>query len=94
MAETKSRAAVHRLQRKTKHYNKNNQPGSNRRSNTLSKVDVSSISQAVIAGVRKGTSENGDRDDNVSKITMETPTGNKRKAQSGSVGDFISKMRK
>ena len=88
------RTAVRRLQRKTKRYNKNNQSNSNRRSNTLSKVDVSSISQAVIAGIKKGTSENGDKDDNVSKITIDTSTNNKRKAQSGSVGDFISKMRK
>ena len=86
------RTAVRRLQRAAKPSNgKKDKPYNSR---NLSKTDVSSISEAIISGMINGTSEKGDNNDDMSKVTEDGNNSlNKRKAPPGSAGEFLMKRK-
>ena len=85
----KQRAAVIRLQRARRN-NKNKKRGINSTQSSISKSDLNSISQAIIAGISRGAAEEGDQNkDDVSKVTEDTPPCKKR-AKSGEVGNLLS----
>lgn len=90
----KQRAAVIRLQRQRRAKGRNN---NNKRKNvsasqsSMSKGDLNSISQAIIAGISRGSTEEGDsKNDDVSKVSEESGSANNKRAKSGQVGNFLS----
>ena len=61
----------------------------------MSKVDVDSISQAIIAGISRGSNEDADpKSDDVSKVTEDSDSNSNKRAKSGQVGYFLSAARK
>ena len=91
----KQRAAVIRLQRQRRAKNRNNK--NNKRKNvsasqsTISKDDLNSISQAIIAGISRGSNEEGDpKADDVSKVSEDSNNNGNKRAKSGQVGNFLS----
>ena len=93
---SKQRAAVIRLQRQRRAKNKNNKRKNiNATQSSMSKVDVDSISQAIIAGISRGSNEDADpKSDDVSKVTEDSDSNSNKRAKSGQVGNFLSAARK
>ena len=92
----KQRAAVIRLQRQRRAKNKNNKRKSvSATQSSMTKHDVDSLSQAIIAGISRGSNEEADpKSDEVSKVTEDSDSNSNKRAKSGQVGNFLSAVRK
>ena len=92
----KQRAAVIPLQRQRRGKNKNNKLKNISATQTfMSKIDVDSISQAIIVGISRGSTEEGDhKSDDVSKVPEISDSTSNKRAKSGQVGNFLSAARK
>ena len=89
----KQRSAVIRLQRQRRgNKNKNKKRKISSAKSSITQSDLNSLSQAIIAGMKLGESEEGDvRPDDISKVT-EATSPSRKKAKSGAAGDFLSSI--
>ena len=89
----KQRSAVIRLQRQRRgNKNKNKKRKISSAKSSISQSDLNSLSQAIIAGIKLGESEEGDvKPDDISKVT-EDSSPSRKKAKSGAAGDFLSSI--